>query len=66
MKSQVEGLRAGPFRGKAGAQQSLDPGPRGCLGSGRGDISGRACQGRVCRVQSTLQSQAFQALHAPA
>lgn len=33
------------------------------MGSSHGDISRRACQGRVCRVQSTLQSQAFQALH---
>jgi hypothetical protein len=30
-----------------------------------GDVSARACQGQACRVQSTLQSQAFQALHAP-
>lgn len=39
-----------------------------CRGAGApaaGDVSGRACQGRVCRVESTLQSQAFQALHAP-
>lgn len=66
MKTQVETLWNGGFLGKAGARQSFGPVPRGCSGSGLGDVSGRACQGRVCRVQSTLQSQAFQALHAPA